>query len=353
MRSAIASLSTNALLAKARAMYADVLTESNYTELAACRTVSETASYLKAHTAYGEAFSGLSNAKLHRARLEAVLKKYMLGKIADLFAYEKALGQELYSIFLLRSDIECILTCADFLDTDSIGDYLLYIPDFFKAHSEINIVPLERARSAAELCDALQGTRYASLVEPFQSGQMPFSVQTLENILYNYLYTQAKRIISENFRGKQREDILDFFRMRADAKMLESICRLKTYYYKGSEIPNGSFFHAELSSFSPQEIQAMQRADTAQDVLSVVRKTRYGKYLPENDGIIERKTHAMQLRINEKNLRFSTCPQVVLLSFVGILENEMHNVTHIIEGVRYGLGPEEMLPYLILSEGEG
>lgn len=350
MRSAISSLSANALLAKARAMYADVLTKDNYTELAACRTVSEAASYLKAHTAYGEAFSGLSNVKLHRARLEAVLKKYMLGRLADLFAYEKALGQTLYSIFLLRSDIECILTCADFLDTDSIGDYLLYIPDFFKLHTEIDTVPLERARTAAELCEALRGTRYGTLVEPFLGGKMPFSVQTLENILYDYLYTQAKKIVSENFKGKEREEILDFFRMRADAKMLESICRLKTYYYQDSAIPNGSFFHAALSSFSPQEIQAMLHAETAEEVLRLVRKTRYGKYLPEGNDIIERKTHTMQLRINERNLRFSTCPQVVLLSFVGIIENEMHNVTHIIEGVRYALGPEEMLQYLVLSE---
>lgn len=97
----------------------------------------------------------------------------------------------------------------------------------------------------------------------------------------------------------------------------------------------------------------MLHAETAEEVLALVRKTRYGKYLPQSGGtVIEEQMQRMQLHINEKNLRFSTCPQVVLLSFVGILENEMHNVTHIIEGVRYALGPEETLPYLILSEDE-
>lgn len=351
MHSKISSLSSNALLAKARAMYADVLTRENYTELAACRTVSEAASYLKTHTAYGEALSSLGTAKLHRARLEAALKQCMYGKMASLFAFEKALGQELYSIFQMRSDIECILTCADYLDTDGIGEYMLITPAFFREHSEIDALALERALSPEELCEALRPTRYWPLVEAFASGQTPFSVQALENSLYGFLYAQAEKTVCANFRGAQKEEILNFFRMRADFKMLEGICRLKSYYAQDDAIPAGQFFHAQISAFSARERLEMLQCDTAADVLAVVNKTRYGKFLPK-DGVIERKTQIMQLRINEKNLRFSNCPQVVLLSFVGILENEMYNITHIIEGIRYHLSPEEMLQYLILPKGD-
>lgn len=347
MNSRIASLSSNALLAKARAMYADVLTRENYTELSACHTVSEAASYLKAHTAYGEALSELSAAKLHRARLEAALRQYMLGKMADLFAFEKALGQELNGIFAMRSDIDYILLCADYLDTDSIGEYMLITPTFFRQNSEIDAPALERALSAGELCEALRHTRYWPLVEPFTNGQTPFSVQALENSLYGYLYAQAEKTVSASFKGAQREDLLNIFRMRADVKMLESICRLKSYYPHHDALRPEQVFRAQLSSFSQREILEMLQSDTAEDVLKIARKTRYGKYLPQ-DGVIEWKMRTMELRINERNLRFSTCPQVVLLSFVGILENEMYNITHIIEGIRYKLPPEEMLQYLIL-----
>ena len=51
MGKAISALSANAISAKAHAMYAEMLTEADYEALVNCRTVTEAAGYLKAHTA--------------------------------------------------------------------------------------------------------------------------------------------------------------------------------------------------------------------------------------------------------------------------------------------------------------
>ena len=91
-------------------------------------------------------------------------------------------------------------------------------------------------------------------------------------------------------------------------------------------------------------------ASSPDEVLELLKKTRYGKYLPAGDMVIERKTAIMQLRINEKQLRYTTHPETVFLSYIGIMENEMQNVTHIIEGIRYSLPPEEIMKYLIKSD---
>lgn len=37
-----------------------------------------------------------------------------------------------------------------------------------------------------------------------------------------------------------------------------------------------------------------------------------------------------------------------MLSYIGILENEIRNITHIIEGIRYSLSAEEIAEYLVL-----
>ena len=107
----------------------------------------------------------------------------------------------------------------------------------------------------------------------------------------------------------------------------------------------GGYFSSCVTSFTPKEMEAMRRAPNAEAVLETVAATRYGKYLPRDDSIIERKTQLIMLHM--KNMRYSTCPQLVMLSFIGIAENEAHNVTHIIEGIRYGLPPEEILSHLI------
>lgn len=345
--SIISDLSTNAILAKARAMYSDMLTSANYNDLANCRTINEAANYLKTHTAYENAFISIPNIKISRARLEAVLKKYMLSRIASLCSFEKAIGQELYQILMMKNDVDCILTCADYLDSQNIGEYMLYIPDFFKEHSEIDNLALEKAGSFEDMSVALKGTRYQPLVEKMLKGPRKPSVQILENTLYDYLYTEASRIISEKYKGEQREELLYFFRTRSDVKTIESLYRIKKYFNKSPEITTNHYFNSHITAFSQKEIDSLVHASSANEVLELVEKTKYGKFLPDGDGIIERKTAIMELRINEKKMRFSTYPEVVFLSFIGILENEMYNLTHIIEGIRYALPPDEILKYLI------
>jgi len=350
MGKAISKLSANAILAKAHAMYADKLSAADYEALANCRTVNEAAGYLKTHTAYGTAFSSLANVRFHRARLEATVNKYMQSRISSLCICERALGQPLYRLLLLRADIECIVLCADYLDSDSVGEYAVYLPAFFRDNAEVDVTVLERARCPKELFAGLRGTRYEPLVEKMANGTTPFSVPILENILYDYLYMQARKIISENFSGKEKNDLLDFFRMRADMKTVESIYRQKRYFHTELLPQDGSFFHSQVTSFTQAELEEMLHAPNAEAVLSTVRKTRYGKYLTDSGDIIERKTQMLQLCFNEKNMRYSTCPQVVMFSFIGILENEAQNVKHIIEGIRYGLSPEEILNYLIQTK---
>ena len=159
--------------------------------------------------------------------------------------------------------------------------------------------------------------------------------------------SQAKEMIENDFSGQARTQLLDFFRMRADMKTVESIYRQKQYFRADLIPQNGSFFSSKVTSFTPSELEEMLHAETAQAVLNTVCKTRYGKYLPPDEGIIERKTQLLQLKINQKNMRYSTCPPLVMLSFIGIAENEARNVTHIIEGIRYHLPPAEIAAHLI------
>lgn len=344
LQQTIASLSQNAVLAKARAMYADILTEEDYTRLAASRTVGEAANYLKAHTAYGEAIASLQNVKFHRARLEATLKRYMLMRVGSLCSFEKSLGQPMHRLLLYKYEIDYILLCADYLDSDSVGVYSMELPAFFKKHSKIDPVVLERARTPQMLVAALQGTRYAVMAEKAVNGQTDFSVQVLENVLYADFYAQGAAIIRKNFRGKEREELLNCLHLHADVKWIESIYRLKKYFPQSSS----GFFGATQTAFTEAQREALCTAGSADEVLTILQGSRYGRYFPSEDAAIEQKTQAMELRINEKNIRFSTRPEVVMFSYLGILENEIRNITHIVEGIRYNLSAEEIAAYLVL-----
>ena len=122
--SKIAAYSANALLAKARAMYGDILTSEDYAELANCRSTQEFLNYLKNRTAYEMVLKDLPTVQMSRARLEAMLMKYRQMRIASLAANEKALGGHLYKIMLLQYDMNVLLQCAENLGTSNFGEYL-------------------------------------------------------------------------------------------------------------------------------------------------------------------------------------------------------------------------------------
>ena len=99
----LTTVSSNAILAKSRAMYGRRLTERNYTELLNCHSVNEVANYLKNRTAYADMFEGTTATDIHRGQLETMLKKRVFDQYASLCRYEMAIGQDFYQYFIAVS----------------------------------------------------------------------------------------------------------------------------------------------------------------------------------------------------------------------------------------------------------
>ncbi len=72
---------SNAILAKARAMYGRRLTARNYQELLNCRDLPDLISYLKTRTSYSEALQAANPATTHRAQLETLLRLNLLSSM--------------------------------------------------------------------------------------------------------------------------------------------------------------------------------------------------------------------------------------------------------------------------------
>ena len=82
-----ASKASNAILAKARAMYGRRLTDNDYGQLIDCKSVPEVAAYLKSRTSYAHALTGLNENDIHRGQLEPVLRQDLYFDIFSLSRY--------------------------------------------------------------------------------------------------------------------------------------------------------------------------------------------------------------------------------------------------------------------------
>ena len=129
----LTTVSSNAILAKSRAMYGRRLTERNYTELLNCHSVNEVANYLKTGrpmriSSRGRPLQISTVASWRRCSKSAFFDQY-----ASLCRYEMSIGQDFYQYFIVRSDIDQIMSCARFLSTGHPGDYLFAMPAFFNS----------------------------------------------------------------------------------------------------------------------------------------------------------------------------------------------------------------------------
>lgn len=126
---------SNAILAKARAMYGRRLTARNYQELLNCRDLPDLISYLKTRTSYSEALQAANPATTHRAQLETLLRLNLFEQYASLCRYEMNIGHDFYRYFIIRSEVQAITTRLQELHAPD-GDVSIYtMPDFIKKHS--------------------------------------------------------------------------------------------------------------------------------------------------------------------------------------------------------------------------
>ena len=91
------SKSSNAVLAKSRAMYGKSLKEDDYRQLIECKTVPEIASYLKTRTRYSKALTGMVENEIHRGQLEPLLRQDVYSDVYALSRYAAENGASVTS----------------------------------------------------------------------------------------------------------------------------------------------------------------------------------------------------------------------------------------------------------------
>ena len=101
--------------------------------------------------------------------------------------------------------------------------------------------------------------------------------------------------------------------------------------------------------FAQFELKKFRRdAQDAQDVIHRLVNTPYAsEFYGASFDYIEEGVRKIDYRWHLKKLRFSTNPSVVLFCYIFLAENELTNIVHIIEGVRYGLAPDDIATLLV------
>lgn len=335
-------------------MYAGRLTPANYNDLLNCKNVGEIATYLKNRTVYADVLQDAVTETLHRKQLEAILHKRLFNQYASLCRYELSIGTELYRCFIIRAEIEEILTFLRFLCNRHPEDYIFSLPPFLTDHTSLNLYALAEVKHFEEILRVLKGTDYFSLMEPFvqqckETGAIDYFA--IEARMRKFEFEKLCSIVDKAFSGKYRKDVQQYFEREVDIENIIHIYRLKhTIQASREEIKKILVFGHHV--LTRQELDYLAGASNDAEFMVRLKSTQIGKRLQDKQyEYLEEGIQQVRFDLEKRSFRFATNPYIVMFAYIFLAENEVQNITHIIEGIRYSMPPETIKSLLIGVDG--
>lgn len=342
------SKSANAVLAKMRAKYGRRLSDKDYENLLACKSVAEVVTYLKNNTYYDSALKTVNEREVHRGRLELILRQKLFDDFYSLCRYMKGTGEYFARFIIERDEIEQIIHFLTLLSSDSPEEYIFTMPAYFAKHTSVDLSALSRARDYDSFFAVLNGTPYERVAEPFRpkkGGQV--NIPEFENALYRFCYDELYKVINTKTSKGEKQALLSMFDSIMDIMNFVRVFRLKRYYKENGEIVRRYLF--PYGTFTPATISKLCSASTSAEIFEAVKDTKLGKSIDKMEYVYAGQIQEIGIYgITKRNIHFSTFPIVGMLSYVFVMQQEYSNIVSIIEGVRYGVDPEKIRGIVIV-----
>ncbi len=346
------SAALNSVMTISRAKYGKRLTQADYRAMAGMKTVAEVTGYLKSKTRYASALSSVNELSVHRGNIEILLKNYNLEEIYRMCRFESAMGAHLFSFVIDSHEIKLLI---DFLICFSAGktrEFIARMPMAVNKFSSVDFNKLCGFKNAEELSGYLSQTKYGIIANDVKNIEET-GFTTIESKLYRMLYDTVFEDGADNKKGNSLS-VNGIILMQAELYDFMLIYRAKRYY-GCSPIAISSLVMNKRCLIPKKVFKQMIDSKTADEVLELFSATKYckaGRRLSAADDIGSFCKRILLQNI-KKPIHFSSSPAVVMLAYILYSEKEVDNIINIIEGVRYGLPPEEILENACIPDFKG
>ena len=341
------SYADNAVMAKAHAMYGKRLTKENYNDMLNCKSLVELGNYLKTRTYYRSDFDALPT-NIDSAQIEEILKMSLLKKSEKLCEYQLSAGENFYRYFVVQNDIRQLMTIIQLLIIGKPEKYLSSLPPFFNSKTDIDLYELAKVRSYSDLLKALEHTDYKKILERYRDNYSDDGMFILiENDLNKYRFSFLVKSIKLSKDRRKKKEIYETVNYRLDMYMLTRAYRLLNF---GS--PNKMFIRdfsvPGCTNFTEKDLTAISEAKNATDIVNIIPNTYYKKDFSKVDfKYIENATREMLIGQQLKGFRYYTNPTAVMLCYLFLAENEVRNIIHIVEAIKYNIPADKARSVLI------
>lgn len=336
----MSDMSSNATIAKTRAIYGKRLTKHDYDELLHRSSVAEIADYLKRNTHYSEALADIDTATVHRGFLEALLKRDNFMQYERLCKFQNVKEFHFYSYMIVLKEIQLIGSSVMHINSNSTEQFIVSVPSYFINHSSYNMHELMKAKKFEDVLNVIQNTPYYDILkdeETDESGMVDCS--RIDYLLRKYYVTWLSETIDKEFDKKTRENLHNIINIEYDLVNIINAYRIKAFSEENIEkIEN---LMLPLSGKLPRrKLRNLIETANAKEYIEQFKRTFYGQQITLEQPELDEKNMEMCIRhlmtrYAKMHLRSSGSAAESVYSILYLFNIEAENVTNIIEGIRY------------------
>ena len=346
--------SENAITAKVHALYGRRLTRSQYEELCRKKNTSEIASYLKERTHLSELLTSVQPATVRSDQLENLLRKGRYNKYLDLVKYAAPKNREFYRSYVLGLlEIQLILQMIRLINIGRTDEFIVSFPGFAESDLRIGLEKFAKVKTYDDLLQALEGTEYHDPLLRYRSTdkQSPYvNYSGCEMALMDCYYANLKTIIHRRFKGEALRELDDIIAAKIALENMIIIYRLKKYYPDMPREQMESYLLHLWRKLPEKFLDAALSAKTPEEYLRIMENSRYAAMLGSEDiQSIGFGSQTIRSILSRRYMRRTQQPATAFVCHMFLSEMEIDNIVWIVEAVRYGMEPGDIMRLLVIN----
>lgn len=344
----LSNLSDTAILTKVRAMYGRRLTPQDYTELLHKQTVGEVAVYLKSQTHYQDVLSQMQESQIHRGQLEHLIRMEQFRCYRRILGFCKN-GNSFYRYVIWYMEVQLIIERIGCFYTGISPDDVSDFPAELERYLSFSMIELHKAKNFREMLRVLGHTGYDKVLAPFDPGEGKPDLLQCEHALQVFQFQHLAQLIEQRFRGSVRKNLLSIYSTHIELLNVITIYRLKRFGCYPAEVIRGQLIPALAQSRLEQKLwDRMIEAQSVEEAMALLANSGYAKYLDGDYTFIEYTAKSIRYHLSKRFMTFATDAPTGFAAYMVLSQIEKENIINIIEGIRYGLEPEQIEKLLIL-----
>lgn len=343
------SLSSNSVIAKARAVYGRSLKSEDYARLCSASSVSEAAALLKQMPRYQKALRGIDPQSVHRGQLEALLRKATFDVFERFHSFDFSDSRAFFRYIIMELEAEQILTAIECVASKTPQRYIASLPIFLVKHAQTDLITLGKAQRFSDIAECLNGTPYDKILRPLlieAEGSGSININECERRMYTFYYMSAMKTAEKIYKGKRLDELKRALLKSVDMENVVTCYRIRAFgidkdSIKGSLLP----FRYRLNDEATERILQLE---SVARIEAELQRLGYRTDAPAQFDTVEQLTETISMNHLRRLLRLSQNSAAVYYALLECLKIEQRNVKTAIEGIRYGLPSSEILEMLVI-----